>query len=101
ALDDSEVTAAAKDLDVEHPETYAYTSEKVFYLRSNLVENFPQAAYDMIRSRLENAPDVTPEFMSENKASIDAVFAKLAGTAPFDKMSEEELRTVIGRFFAF
>ena len=73
----------------------------MFYLRSNLVENFPQAAYDMIRSRLENAPDVTPEFMSENKASIDAVFAKLAGTAPFDKMSEDELRTVIGRFFAF
>ena len=101
ALDDSEVTAAAKDLDVEHPEAYAYTSEKVFYLRSNLVETFPQAAYDMIRSRLENAPDVTPQFMSENKASIDAVFAKLTGTAPFDKMSDDELRTVIGRFFAF
>src|SRR5438034_11565226 len=100
-LDDREVTASARDLDIEHPEAYAYSSEKAFYLRSNLVENFPQAAFDMIRSRLENAPDVTPEFMSENKASIDAVFAKLAGTAPFDKMSEDELRTVIGRFFAF
>jgi hypothetical protein len=55
----------------------------------------------MIRSRLENAPDVTPEFMRENKASIDAVFAKLAGTSPFDKMSDDELRTTIGRFFAF
>jgi hypothetical protein len=101
ALDDTEVSVSAKDLDVEHPEAYAYTSEKVFYLRSNLVENFPQAAYDMIRSRLENAPDVTPEFMRENKASIDAVFAKLAGTSPFDKMSDDELRTTIGRFFAF
>jgi hypothetical protein len=101
ALDDSEVTAAAKDLDIDSPEAHAYTSEKVFYLRSNLVENFPQAAYDMIRSRLENAPDVTPEFMSQNKSSIDAVFAKLRGTAPFDKLSDDDLRTTIGRFFAF
>jgi hypothetical protein len=101
ALDDTEVTTSAKDLDVEGPEAYAYTSEKVFYLRSNLVENFPQAAYDMIRSRLENAPDVTPEFMTQNKSSIEAVFAKLNGTSPFDKMSDEELRTTIGRFFAF
>jgi hypothetical protein len=101
ALDDSEVTTVAKDLDVDHPEAYAFTSEKVFYLRSNLVENFPQAAYDMIRSRLENAPDVTPEFMTENTSSIDAVFMKLKGTSPFDKMSDDELRTTIGRFFAF
>ncbi|HKC91773.1 MAG TPA: hypothetical protein VKE23_10655, partial [Candidatus Limnocylindria bacterium] len=55
-LDDREVTASARELDVDHPEAYAYTSEKVFYLRSNLVENFPQAAFDMVRSRLENAP---------------------------------------------
>jgi hypothetical protein len=101
ALDDSEVTTAARDLDIDRPEAYAYTSEKVFYLRSNLVENFPQAAYDMIRSRLENAPDVTPEFMSQNKSSIEAVFAKLKGTAPFDTLSDDDLRTTIGRFFAF
>lgn len=101
ALDDTEIRTSAKELDVDHPEAYAYTSEKVFYLRSNLVENFPQAAYDMIRSRLENAPDVTPEFMTENKASIEAVFTKLTGTPPFDRMSDDELRTTIGRFFAF
>jgi hypothetical protein len=100
-LDDREVTASARDLDVEHPEAHAYTSEKVFYLRSNLVENFPQAAFDMVRSRLENAPDVTPEFMSENKATIDAVAAKLEGKSPFDKMDRETLRLTVGRFFAF
>ena len=102
-LDDREVTASARELDVEHPEAYAYTSEKVFYLRSNLVENFPQAAFDMVRSRLENAPDVTPEFMTENKATIDAVAAKLAGLnkPPFDKMDEKTLRDIVGRFFAF
>jgi hypothetical protein len=102
-LDDREVTASARELDVDHPEAYAYTSEKVFYLRSNLVENFPQAAFDMVRSRLENAPDVTPEFMSENKATIDAVAAKLAGMnkPPFDKMDDKTLRDTVGRFFAF
>src|SRR5207237_9544580 len=100
-LDDREVTASARDLDVDHPEAYAYTSEKVFYLRSNLVENFPQAAFDMIRSRLENAPDVTGEFMAGNKATIDAVAAKLTGKSPFDKMDEKTLRDTVARFFAF
>ena len=102
-LDDREVTASARELDVGHPEAYAYTSEKVFYLRSNLVENFPQAAFDMVRSRLENAPDVTGEFMTANKATIDAVAAKLAGMKkpPFDTMDENTLRNMVGRFFAF
>jgi hypothetical protein len=100
-LDDREITASARDLDVDHPEAYAYTSEKVFYLRSNLVENFPQAAFDMVRSRLENAPDVTPEFMEANKSTIDAVAAKLSGKPPFDTMEEKRLRDTVGRFFAF
>jgi hypothetical protein len=100
-LDDREVTASARELDVDHPEAYAYTSEKVFYLRSNLVENFAEAAFDMVRSRLENAPDVTPEFMAENKATIDAVAAKLSGKPPFDAMGEKTLRETIARFFAF
>ncbi|HEV8536275.1 MAG TPA: hypothetical protein VGR87_11250 [Candidatus Limnocylindria bacterium] len=102
-LDDREITASAPELDIDHPEAYAYTSEKVFYLRSNLVENFPQAAFDMVRSRLENAPDVTPDFLAENKATIDAVAAKLRGTGkpPFDRMSDDEVRQTIGRFFAF
>ncbi|HEX4743246.1 MAG TPA: hypothetical protein VFW12_01090 [Candidatus Limnocylindria bacterium] len=100
-LDDAEITVAAKDLDIDHPEAYAYTSEKVFYLRSNLVENFPQAAFDMVRSRLENAPDVSPEFLQEHAPTIDKVFTQLKGKAPFDKMDDNELRTTIGRFFAF
>lgn len=100
-LDDAEVTCAARDLDIDHPEAYAYTSEKVFYLRSNLVESFPQAAFDMARSRLENAPDVTPEFLEEHRATIDKVFAHLEGKPPFDAMGEDELRRTIGRFFAF
>lgn len=101
-LDDKPMTVPLDGLDLSRPtEAYAYTSEKVFYLRSNLVENFPQAAFDMVRSRLENAPDVTPEFMRENKDTIDAVAAKLRGKAPFDRMSDGDLRTTVARFFAF
>jgi hypothetical protein len=100
-LDDREVTASARDIDVDHPEAHAYTSEKVFYLRSNLVENFPQAAFDMIRSRLENAPDVTPEFMLEHRATIDQVEQHLRRKPPFDRMSNKDLRETIARFFAF
>src|SRR5438552_656801 len=55
----------------------------------------------MIRSRLENCPDVTPEFMIENKPTIDAIEAKLRRRSPFDKMDNQQLRETIGRFFAF
>src|SRR5438093_598741 len=72
-LDDKAMTLPLAELDLSRPtEAYAYTSEKVFYLRSNLTENFPVAGFDIIRSRLENAPDVTPEFMSEYKDTLEA-----------------------------
>ena len=102
ALDDGPITVPLEALDVSKPtEAYAYTSEKVFYLRANLVENFPEAAVDMVRSRLENAPDVTPEFMRENSDTIEAVAAKLRGRPPFASMSQEELRATVARLFAF
>jgi len=101
-LDDSPLTLPLAELDLSHPtEAYAYTSEKVFYLRSNLVENFPAAALDMVRSRLENSPDVSPEFLRANAATIEAVASELRGKAPFDRMSDDELRTTIARLFAF
>ena len=106
-LDDKPITVALDQLDLSKPtEAYAYTSEKVFYLRSNLVENFPIAAFDIIKSRLENAPDVSPEFMRENKDTIAAVVAKLRADShfkgsPFERMSEDELRTTAARLFAF
>ena len=100
-LDDAEITVRANELDADHPQAYAYTSEKVFYLRSNLVENFPQAAFDMVRSRLENAPDVTPAFVAENASTIEAVAEKLRGRAPFDRLGDDELRSTIARMFAF
>jgi hypothetical protein len=102
ALDDAALTLPLSELDLSQPtEAYAYTSEKVFYLRSNLVENFPEAAFDMIRSRLENSPDVSPEFVEENAATLHAVAERLRGRPPFDAMADDELKTTIARMFAF
>jgi hypothetical protein len=106
-LDDKPLTLPLDQLDLSKPtEAYAYTSEKVFYLRSNLVENFPVAAFDIIKSRLENAPDVSPEFLRQNAQTIDAVVAQLRTDprfrdSPFARMSEDELRTTAARLFAF
>lgn len=101
-LDDAPLSVPLAELDLTRPtEAYAYTSEKVFYLRSNLVESFPQAAVDVMRSRLENAPDVSEEFMAEHRDTIDAVSSKLHATPPFASMKDAELRTTVARMFAF
>ena len=107
ALDDKAITVPATEIDLSQPtEAYAYTSEKVFYLRANLVENFPVAAFDIIKSRLENAPDVSAEFMAQSRGTIAAVVAALRADphfsgSVFERMSEAELQTTVARLFAF
>jgi hypothetical protein len=64
-LTNQEVTVDLSEFDLTVPtEAYAYTSEKVFYLRTNLVENFPDATDAILRSNLENVPAPTAEFLS-------------------------------------
>ena len=61
-LENHEITVPVNGLDLNAPvEAYAFTSEKIFYLRTNLVENFPLSAMQMLRSKMENVPDVAPE----------------------------------------
>src|SRR5579885_2050115 len=63
-LANNEVTIDLGDFDRGRPvEAYAYTSEKIFYLRTNLVENFPDAADAILRADLENVPTATPGFI--------------------------------------
>jgi hypothetical protein len=88
-------------------EAYTYISEKVFYLRTNLVENFPEAALDILNSKKENVPDITPEFLEEHRALLDNV-SKLVMNADheptrsyFQEIGEEQTREVMGRLFAF
>ena len=88
-------------------EAYTYISEKVFYLRTNLVENFPEAALDILNSKKENVPDITPEFLEEHRTLLDHV-SRLVMEADheptrnyFQEIGEEKTREVMGRLFAF
>jgi hypothetical protein len=102
------VTISTSAIDRSRPlEAYAYLSEKVFYLRSNLVENFPEAAYELLHSKLENVPDVTPAFIEHYRpllVHLDGFLlshADVAGWDHFAAMTEGERHTMLARFFAF
>jgi hypothetical protein len=103
-LSDQKVSLRVGDIDWEQPlEAYAYTSERIFYLRSNLVENFPHTLRALLESKLENVPDVSPEFLTQNREKIEALAGELQsdGSALGLGMSPEELRMSLARLFAF
>jgi hypothetical protein len=113
-LRNAERTVPAAELDLTRPpQAYAYTSEKIFYLRTNLVANFPLSAHEMLRSPLENVPDVTPTFLDRRVRELDALVDDiLAVTGGEDQYAREaaahlgsvprdDLRRVLARMIAF
>jgi hypothetical protein len=106
-LENRETTVPLSALDRAQPvEAYAYTSEKIFYLRTNLVSSFPLSAYEMLRSRLENVPDVTEEFLKKHAAELDALVDDvLQDSGPagehFQRLGREQARILLGRLVAF
>ena len=106
-LENRETSVALSALDRTQPvEAYAYTSEKIFYLRTNLVSSFPLSAYEMLRSRVENVPDLTETFLREHAADLDALVDDVfqdSGPAGehFQRMGREQARTLLGRLVAF
>jgi hypothetical protein len=102
------VSVKLSELDHGRPiQAYAYTSEKVFYLRSNLVENFPDTADAILRANLENVPSPTPGFLAENRQTIESIIADLR-TSPNEQirrglgsLPDERLRPLVGALFAF
>lgn len=107
-LANNEVTIDLRELDRNRPvEAYAYTSEKVFYLRTNLVENFPTASDAILRSDLENVPTATPEFLRQNAALVDMLVDEVrtsqhAGAREqLANMPTEQLRRLVASLFVF
>jgi hypothetical protein len=101
-------------LDLTQPvAAYAYTSEKIFYLRTNLVANFPVSAFEMLRSPLENVPDVSGELLRAHASQlgdlVDAVLQPAADGGAygrdaehhFREMPPEEVRVRLARLIAF
>src|SRR5207248_9387071 len=105
-LDNQELSLTLADLDLSrHLEAYAYTSEKVFYLRTNLVENFPLAALEIMASKEENVPDLAGGFLQRYRPTLDNVLCDLksvqAGHAWLDGKSDRDVERIAGRLIAF
>lgn len=106
-LENREVTVPVTALDFGAPiEAYAFTSEKIFYLRTNLVENFPLSAMQMLRSKMENVPEVAPEYLARHGALLDDLVEAIRAeggevTEYFAGWSPEEVKRLLARLIAF
>ena len=106
-LSNRELTVPVADLDLSvRPVAYAFTSEKIFYLRTNLVENFPLSAAQMLRSKMENVPDLTPRYQKEHGEMLDDLLAAIRAeggevTEYFAGISPEDVKVLLGRMIAF
>jgi hypothetical protein len=107
-LNNQPIVKEISDLDLSKPvEAYAYLSEKVFYLRCNLVESFPQSAYSILQTHLENVPDVLPTFYEENKETLENNLKSIRNCkiqfirSYFEKQSDDKIKETLARLFAF
>lgn len=101
-----EITLGELDL-TQRMEAYAYISEKVFYLRTNLAENYPLAAFEILASKAENIPDVSAGFILKNKATLQNIYHELKGNQTGDRFhaltgkSDSQLESICARLIAF
>ncbi len=106
-LTNAPIDLTVGDLDLSQPlAAYAYTSEKIFYLRSNIVENFPLAACELMHSDFENVPDLTPAFREKfhrlMQVSADAAYAAdAAHCGNLVHLPRAEVEEIMGRLTAF
>lgn len=107
-LDNQQLKLTLGGLDLSKPlEAYAYTSEKVFYLRTNLAENYPLAACEILVSKEENIPDVTDAFVGKNRTTLANIVEDLQNAhggkhcRPLEGKSAEELKRICARLIAF
>ena len=107
-LDNQELSLTLADLDLTKPlEAYAYTAEKVFYLRTNMAENFPLATCEILAAKEENIPDISDAFLNQNRDTLRSVLRELrtardgALLRQFNRKPDAELAELCGRLIAF
>ncbi|MGH9431558.1 MAG: hypothetical protein ACRD3T_08445 [Terriglobia bacterium] len=108
SLDNRQKTLRLGDLDLSKPlKAYAYTSEKVFYLRTNLAENFPISAFEILASKEENVPNVSSAFLSRHSQTISQMIHDIRdverkeGLGALATRSDADLQQLCGRLIAF
>jgi len=96
------------DLDLSQPlAAYAYTSEKVFYLRTNLAENFPISAFEILGSREENVPNVSQSFLNQRAPTVRDMIQEIRdverreGIRALASKPDADLQQLCGRLIAF
>ena len=107
-LDNRQITLRLDDLDLSKPlEAYAYASEKVFYLRTNLAENFPISAFEILGSKVENVPNVSPPFLSHRAHTVRNMIQEIRGAERREGIRalaskpDGDLQQLCGRLIAF
>ncbi len=96
------VEGTTDELDLEAPlQAYAYTSERWFYLRSNLVESFAPAAPVLLNSVFENVPDVSPAYLEEHAAALLRLEEELRATGYPIETGHAGTRAHLARMIAF
>ena len=107
-LQNQQLNLTLGELDLSKPlQAYAYTSEKVFYLRTNLAENFPISTCELLASKQENVPDVTEDFINQRAETLDDMLKALSeasGDAEckiLNGKSSTEMRQICARMIAF
>ncbi|MBI2845363.1 MAG: hypothetical protein HYX86_02325 [Chloroflexi bacterium] len=107
--DNSSLEVEVGEMDLSAPpRALAYISEKVFYLRSNIVENFPLAAYELLNSKLENCPDISPKFLEEQGGLLQHLTGQLfADSSPREvkqlvsSLGKASVENLLARMMAF
>jgi hypothetical protein len=94
SLDNERFETNAKELDLDSLGAYAFAAEKEFYLRTNIVECFPAFFDALLRSRLENVPDVSPDLLANQSAAVDSLLLQAPSKPglPPAKLRESMLR---------
>jgi hypothetical protein len=107
-LDHQPLPLALGDLDLSKPlEAYAYTSEKIFYLRTNLAENYPLAACEILASKEENVPDVSDAFVERHRTTLDNIIGDFRDAhsgelcCALAEKSDAERKRICARLIAF
>jgi len=105
SLDNRILEVDTNQLDLDEPvKAFAFISEKTSYIRTDIVESFPQYTYNVINARLENVPDYENKAYEEKKEAIDSMCQtalESQNSAKLRQLGPDKLKEFITRLVTF